>query len=83
MTTGKLDTTLEPTGPKFTDYSLEKYEPDYGNRKKVVKRILNSGIKGLKLKCIKSTKRKFFSICNLIVHFGNIMFVSMDNFKVI
>jgi|TARA_Y100000294_G_C8447116_1_gene293178 hypothetical protein len=34
MTTGKLDTTLEPTGPKFTDYSLEKYEPDYGNRKK-------------------------------------------------
>ena len=58
MTTGKLDTRLEPTGPKFTDYSLEKYEPNFGNRKIVVKKILNSGIKGLKLKCIKSTGRK-------------------------
>jgi len=40
MITGKLDTTLEPTGPKYTDYSLEKYEPVYGNSKKIVKKIL-------------------------------------------
>ena len=60
MMTGKLDTTLEPTGPKYTDYSIERYEPVYGNKKIIVKKILNSGIKGLKLKCIKSTKRKFF-----------------------
>jgi len=32
MTTGKLDTTLEPTGPKktvelkFTDYSINKFQ---------------------------------------------------------
>ena len=36
MTTGKLDTRLEPTGPKFTDYSLEKYEPNFGNRISIV-----------------------------------------------
>ena len=45
MTMGKLDTTLEPTGPKYTDYSLEKYESAFGNRKIVVKKILNSGIR--------------------------------------
>ena len=37
MTTGKLDTRLEPTGPKFTDYSLEderarKADPSFYGR---------------------------------------------------
>ena len=45
MTTSKLDTRLEPTGPKYTDYSLEKYEPAFGNRKIVVKKILNKRTK--------------------------------------
>ena len=67
MTTGKLDTRLEPTGPKFTDYSLEKYEANFGNRKIVVKKILKSGIIEASFSCcpyVRKRQRKFSSSRN-------------------
>ncbi len=53
----KLDTRLEP---RFTDYSINKYKPNYNGKKKVCVKIHESGIKGLKLNCIKKTGRKYF-----------------------
>ena len=67
MTTGKLDTELEPTSPKktvelkFTDYSINKFKPNYNGKKKVSEKIIDSGIKGLKLNCIKSTGNKYLA----------------------
>ena len=64
-TKSKLDTELEPTSPKktvelkFTDYSINKFKPNYNGKKKVNEPFTDSGIKGLKLKCIKSTGNKF------------------------
>ena len=66
MTKSKLGTSLEPTGPKkttelkFTDYSINKFKPDYNGKKKRNFPLNDSGIKGLKLKCVKSTGNKFF-----------------------
>ena len=66
MTLSKLGTGLEPTGPKkttelkFTDYSINKYNPDFKDKKKINEPFKDSGIKGLKLKCVKSTGNKFF-----------------------
>ena len=66
MTKSKLDTTLEPNSGKkeqelrFTNYSIRTHEPDYGDRKKIVKSVKDSGIKGLKIKFIKITNRRFF-----------------------
>ncbi len=59
-TESKLDTGLEPTSPKFTDYSINKFKPNYNGKKKVSGKIIDSGIKGLKLNCIKSTGNKYF-----------------------
>ena len=64
-TESKLDTELEPTSPKktvelkFTDYSINKFKPNYNGKKKVSEKIIDSGIKGLKLNCIKSTGNKY------------------------
>ena len=66
MSKSKLDTRLEPTGPKkttelkFTDYSINKNKPDFKGRKKFNIPFTDSGIKGLKLKCVKSRGNKFF-----------------------
>lgn len=57
MTKSKLDTRLEP---RFTDYSINKYKPNYNGKKKVYVKIYETGIKGLKLNCIKKTGRKYF-----------------------
>ena len=65
MMLDKLDTKLEPGGPKkpqelkFTDYSIDKYKPDFKGKKKINIPFKDSGIKGLKLKCIESTDNKF------------------------
>ena len=65
-TESKLDTELEPTSPKktvelkFTDYSINKFKPNYNGKKKVSEKIIDSGIKGLKLNCIKNTGNKYF-----------------------
>ena len=57
MTESRLHTRLEPT---FTDYSINKYKPNYNGKKKVYVKIYDSGIKGLLLNCIKKTGRKYF-----------------------
>ena len=57
MTKSKLDTRLEP---RFTDYSIKNYKPDYNGKKKITVKIYDSGIKGLKLNCVKQTGRKYF-----------------------
>ena len=57
MTESRLHTRLEPT---FTDYSINKYKPNYNGKKKVYVKIYDSGIKGLFLNCIKKTGRKYF-----------------------
>ena len=57
MTESRLHTRLEPT---FTDYSINKYKPNYNGKKKVYVKIYDSGIKGLKLSCVKKTGRKYF-----------------------
>ena len=49
MTKSKLDTRLEP---RFTDYSIKNYKPDYNGKKKITVKIYDSGIKGLKLNCV-------------------------------
>ena len=43
MTESRLHTRLEPT---FTDYSINKYKPNYNGKKKVYVKIYDSGIKG-------------------------------------
>ena len=73
MTESKLDTGLETTSAnkpkelKFTDYSINYYESDFtqktkkGKIKKTIKtKIVNSGLKGLKLRQSITTKRKYF-----------------------
>ena len=57
MTESRLHTRLEPT---FTDYSINKYKPNYNGKKKVYVKIYDSGIKDLLLNCIKKTGRKYF-----------------------
>ncbi len=65
-TESKLDTSLEPSGPKkttelkFTDYSINKFKPNYKDKKKKTYPLPGGGIKGLKLNCIKSSGNKFF-----------------------
>tara|TARA_R110000737_G_scaffold194853_2_gene215926 strand:- start:344 stop:1990 length:1647 start_codon:yes stop_codon:yes gene_type:complete len=66
MTNNKLDTRLEPSSSKkpqelkFTDYSIDKYKPEFKGRKKINAPIKDSGIKGLKLKCVEASGNKFF-----------------------
>jgi hypothetical protein len=67
MTTDKLDTGLETGSPqklielKFTDYSINKFQSKFIKNKKTIKtKILNSGIKGLKISQSITTKKKFF-----------------------
>jgi len=57
MTESKLDTRLEP---RFTDYSIKNYKPNYNGKKKIFVKIHESGIKGLKLNYIKETRRIYF-----------------------
>ena len=65
-TESKLDTSLEPsvskktTELKFTDYSINKFKPDYKDKKKKTYPLPGGGIKGLKLNCIKISGNKFF-----------------------
>ena len=67
MSMDKLDTRLE-TGLvkktvelRFTDYSINNFKPDYGNKKNKYHPITDSGIKGLKLLCVKSSGNKFLT----------------------
>ena len=66
MTNSKLDTGLEPSITKkseelkFTDYSINKFKPNYELKKKRTYPLTDSGIKGLKLNCVKKTNNKFF-----------------------
>jgi len=67
MTDNKLETRLEPSLAKkpvelnFTDYSINNFKPDYGNKKKKYYPIFRSGIKGLKLHCVKISGNKFLT----------------------
>ena len=68
MMTGKLGTglvTYSPQKPmelKFTDYSINKFQSDFSTGKKTIRtKILNSGIKGLKISqsiTTKNTRKK-------------------------
>ena len=67
-TESKLDTRLITDGPKklkelkFTDYSINKFQSDFSTGKKTIRtKILNSGIKGLKISqsiTTKNTRKK-------------------------
>ena len=65
MTKSKLDTGLEPSPSKktlelrFTNYLINKFKPDYKDKKKKYYLIFDSGIKGLKLLCVKHSGNKF------------------------
>ena len=68
MMTGKLGTGLCTDSPKkiidlkFTDYSINKFQSDFSTGKKTIRtKILNSGIKGLKISqsiITKNTRKK-------------------------
>ena len=67
MNLDKLDTGLETGLAKkteelrFTDYSINKFQSKFIKNKKTIKtKILNSGIKGLKISQSITTKKKFF-----------------------
>ena len=66
MINDKLGAELESTGPqkpielRFTDYSINKYKPNFKGKKEIKVPIIDSGIKGLKLKFLKSKRSKFF-----------------------
>jgi len=50
MTTSKLAGGLATEDLKFTDYAINKHQSNFTNEKKtVVTKIVNSGIKGLKI----------------------------------
>ena len=50
MITSKLAGGLATEGLKFTDYAINKHQSTFTNGKKtVVTKIVNSGIKGLKI----------------------------------
>ena len=70
MMTGKLGTGLVTDSPqkpmelKFTDYSINKFQSDFSTGKKTIRtKILNSGIKGLKIKT--------FSLFNFFKIYGS------------
>ena len=51
MTESKLADGLAEQGLKFTDYAINKHQSTFTDRQKsVVTKIINSGIKGLKIK---------------------------------
>ena len=51
MKTNKLADGLAEQGLKFTDYAINKHQSTFTDRQKsVVTKIINSGIKGLKIK---------------------------------
>ena len=63
MMTVKLGTGLVTDSPqkpmelKFTDYSINKFQSDFSTGKKTIRtKILNSGIKGLKISQSNTTK---------------------------
>ena len=68
MMTSKLGTGLVTDSPqkpmelKFTDYSINKFQSDFSTGKKTIRtKILNSGIKGLKISqsiTTKNTRKK-------------------------
>ena len=68
MMTGKLGTGLGTDSPKktidlkYTDYSINKFQSDFSTGKKTIRtKILNSGIKGLKISqsiTTKNTRKK-------------------------
>ena len=58
LETGLVKKTVEL---RFTDYSINKFKPDYKNAKNKYYPIIDSGIKGLKLLCVKSSGNKFLT----------------------
>ena len=66
MMNNKLDTRLETGSPKkieelkFTDYSINKFNPNISGKKKTYP-LKDSGLKGLKLIYIKARGNKFFA----------------------
>ena len=61
MTKSKLVVRLATEGLKFTDFAINKHQSIFTNRKRtVVTKIVNSGLKGLKLSQSKLTNRKYF-----------------------
>ena len=61
MTESKLADGLAEQGLKFTDYAINKHQSTFTDgQKSVATKIINSGIKGLKINQSKLSKRKYF-----------------------
>ena len=62
MSKSKLDDRLEDRIVKFTDYAIDKYQFNFDNfkGKSVGVKLIDCGIKGLKLFQYKATKKKYF-----------------------
>jgi len=62
MIESKLDDRLEDRTVKFTDYAIDKYQYDFDNvkAKSISIKLINCGIKGLKLIQYKTTGKKYF-----------------------
>ena len=60
-TKSKLVVRLVEQGLKFTDYAINKHQSTFTDgQKSVFTKIINSGIKGLKINQSSLTKRKYF-----------------------
>ena len=62
MSKSKLDDRLEDRTVKFTDYAIDKYQFNFDNfkAKSVGVKLIDCGIKGLKLIQYKNSKKKYF-----------------------
>jgi len=62
MSKSKLDDRLDDRTVKFTDYAIDKYQYDFDNvkAKSIPIKLINCGIKGLKLIQYKTTRKKYF-----------------------